>query len=360
MKKVILFLALAMMFANTEVCSAKTDDPFDTFRALHEQVKARNDKWTKDIQEKEEAKEVEEDEDDEDSEEPEESDSTVEKVADESVVAVKPAARGDADELVFKADHNNKFSFEVGSWKTELDGHLQIADDNNEFVDINKRIDFGRDINISKETIPSFKLSYKFGGKTTMEISYLKQEQDGNLSIAGKVFNGKNFQAGAHLEVENEWYDIAWKRKLARTLNSEGNETSSAGLIFGVKTNKAYAKVQDPQVGGVPGEIAPIPESKDWDKTFPVPYLGLNGSVSFGNRLFVDGDFRYFKLNYDDYEAKYHDYIVELAYRVTGDTCKNEAFLKAGYRSAEYDVSGKGDAVLLEYKGPVFYLEFKF
>lgn len=347
MKKVILFLALAMMFANANVCSAQSDDPIETFRALAEQVKERNNNWKMQTLAKDEARE--------------EGSEVVEEVEEESVAPLSYSAPNphETEELVFKANHNNKLSFEVGSWKTELDGHLQIADDN-DYVDINSRIEFGRDITVSKETIPSFKLSYKFGGKTTMEISYLKQEQDGNLSIAGKVFNGTAFQAGAHLEVENEWYDIAWKRKLARTLNSEGNETSSAGLIFGVKTNKAYAKVQDPQVAGVPGAVAPIPESKDWDKTFPVPYLGLNGSVSFGNRLFVDGDFRYFKLNYDDYEAKYHDYIVELAYRVTGDTCKNEVFLKAGYRNAEYDVSGKGDAVLLEYKGPVFYLEFKF
>ena len=173
------------------------------------------------------------------------------------------------------------------------------------------------------------------------------------MNVAGKVFDGVTFNANAKLRMKNEWIDFAVMRKLARSFNREGRESGYINGIFGIKTNMLKADVKDPEVGGMPTASA------DWDKTVPVPYLGLNLELPVSTRVFVKSDIRYFKLNYDDYDAKYRDFLIEAVYRMN-NSFNNEWFLNFGYRNAKYDVNGKGDDVLLEYKGPIMGIETAF
>lgn len=247
---------------------------------------------------------------------------------------------------------NRKWKFQVLSWDTELTGHVQISDDDN--VNNAEKITFGKDISFSKEKIPGFRASYAWGGRTTFEFSYANQDHDGKLSVKRK-FNGKNFNVDASLRLQNEWVDLAWIRKLSHSFNEEGHEKNYFSGIFGIKANYTNIELTNPVAAGLT-----VGARAEWAEAIPIPYLGIEGGVLMGKSLWLKANCRIFKLTYDEYSAEHHDYIVNVAYRLNEQNKNQDWFFNVGYRDVNYDISGDGDSVLIEYKGPIVGVDVHF
>lgn len=247
---------------------------------------------------------------------------------------------------------NRRWKFQLLSWDTKLTGHVQISDDDN----VNKadKITFGKDISFSKEKIPGFRASYAWGGRTTFELSYANQDHDGKLSVPRK-FNGKNFKLDASLRLQNEWVDLAWVRKLSHSFNEEGHEKSYFSGIFGIKVNYTNIELTNPVTAGLT-----LGARAEWAEAIPIPYLGIEGGLLMGKSLWLKANCRIFKLNYDEYSAEHHDYIVNVAYRLNEQNKNQDWFFNVGYRDVNYDISGDGDEVLIEYKGPIVGVDVHF
>lgn len=280
-------------------------------------------------------------------------DITIDSVIDEKIQETVTSASRDrsvfGDEVV---NVNRKWKFQLLSWETKLTGHIQIA--GKDSTSTAEKITFGQDITFAKEKIPGFRASYALGGRTTFELSYANQDHDGHLSFA-RTFKDKNFNIGASLKFQNEWIDMAWIRKMSHKFNEEGHEKFYWSGIFGIKTNYTNIELSNPVAADMT-----LGARAEWAQAIPIPYIGIEGGMLLGKSLWLRTNCRIFKLNYDGYSAEHHDYTYNVAYRLNKESKNQDWFFNAGYRDAKYDITGKGDEVVIKYKGPIFGFDVHF
>lgn len=265
-----------------------------------------------------------------------------------------------------KAQINKKWSFEVLSWNTELDGHVAVADNERALVEAvnrgNAKIDLKNDTSLDKKKVPGLKLAYSNGGRSSFEFNWVNIEQNGHLSGTRKEFKGKLYAADANFEINNAMYDLVWKYKFNHKVEESGREKSYVSGLLGVKASKMEFKFngQARVVGGNNQNMEETHEERE-SETIPVPYIGVEAGTYIGERVYLKGYYRYLKLNnVKDYDAEHSDYDVSLSYRLSGTDCDQDIFLDVGYRQVVYDVEGDGKDVELKYKGPYVGLEFRF
>ena len=255
---------------------------------------------------------------------------------------------------------DNKWSIGILGWNSELDGHINIAENKAALVAAgnNGRIDLKNDTTLDKKKVPSLKLSYRHGGRSSFEFSWTKVEQDGQLIGIAKEFKGKLYQAGARFEINNSMYDLLWKYRFNHKFDENGREKSYVAGLLGIKSSKMdFSFNGQATVGG--GPVAEYRESKS--ETIPVPYIGIEAGTYVSDKVYLKGYYRYLKLNnIKDYDAEHSDYDVSLSYKLSEDNGNQDVYLDVGYRQVVYDVEGKGNDVELKYKGPYIGLEFRF
>ena len=247
---------------------------------------------------------------------------------------------------------DKKWSIEALGWNTELTGHVKIVENKN-LPNSGEVIDFERDTrNLDKKKVPGLKLSYKVGGRASIDFNWTKIEQNGVLTVA-KQFKGKNYDAQADFEINNSMYDLVYKYRFSHKVEESGREKSYVAGLFGIKASDMEFKLS--------GKVAGVDQSTSYSETLPVPYIGIEGGTYIGEKLYLKGYFRYLKLDgIKDYDAKHADYDVSLSYKLSNQDGNQDLFLDVGYRQVSYEVDGKGNDVELKYKGPYVGLEFRF
>lgn len=247
---------------------------------------------------------------------------------------------------------DKKWSIEALGWNTELTGHVKIVENKN-LPNSGEVIDFGRDTrNLDKKKVPGLKLSYKVGGRASVDFNWTKIEQNGILTVA-KQFKGKNYDAQADFEINNSMYDLVYKYRFSHKVEESGREKSYVAGLFGIKASDMEFKLS--------GKVAGVDQSTSYSETIPVPYIGIEGGTYIGEKVYLKGYFRYLKLDgIKDYDAKHADYDVSLSYKLSNEDGNQDLFLDVGYRQVSYEVDGKGNDVELKYKGPYVGLEFRF
>ncbi len=285
------------------------------------------------------------------------------KVVDDSKEYSDVITAADASSKDRTAVINKKWSAEVLGWNTELDGHVKIAkDENTPVTDAAGRIDLGSETSIDKKKVPGLKLSYRHGGRASVEFNWVKIDQDGHLALLNgqtKTFKGKEYGGNANFKIDNSMYDLLWKYRFSHKVEESGREKSYVAGLLGIKASKMDFSIEGQATeNGVP--IAGIhQESKS--ETIPVPYLGVEAGTFLGDNLYLKGYFRYLKLNnIKDYDAKHSDYDISLSYKLSNKEGNQDIFIDVGYRQVVYDVEGEGNDVELKYKGPYVGLEFRF
>ncbi len=274
---------------------------------------------------------------------------------------VKTAAEASAKDRT--AQISKKWSIEALGWNTELSGHFKIADNENELnalTDAQARIDLKSNTTLDKKKVPGLRLSYRHGGRSTIEFNWAKIDQNGRLKGVNKTFKGKEYRADdSNFEINNSMYDLVWKYRFAHKVEESGREKSYVAGLLGVKASKMEFNFrgQASEDGGNTYQFMNTHEKE----TIPVPYLGVEAGTYLGEKVYLKGYFRYLKLNnVKNYDAKHSDFDVSLSYRLSGNDGDQDIFFDVGYKQVVYDVEGKGKDVELKYKGPYVGLEFKF
>ena len=247
---------------------------------------------------------------------------------------------------------NKRWSIEALGWNTELDGHVKIVENKN-LPNSGEIIDFGRDTrNLDKKKVPGLKLSYKVGGRASVDFNWAKIEQNGVLSV-NRQFKGVNYGANADFEINNSMYDLVYKYRFSHKVEESGREKSYVAGLFGIKASDMEFKLS--------GDVAGVRQSTSYSEKIPVPYIGVEGGTYIGEKLYLKGYFRFLKLDgVKDYDVKHADYDVSLSYKLSNEDCNQDLFVDVGYRQVTYEVDGKGNDVELKYKGPYVGLEFRF
>ncbi len=247
---------------------------------------------------------------------------------------------------------NNKWSIEALGWNTELTGHVKIVENKN-LPNSGEIIDFDRDTrNLDKKKVPGLKLSYKIGGRSSVDFNWTKIEQNGVLTIA-RQFKGKNYAANADFEINNSMFDLVYKYRFTHKVEESGREKSYVAGLFGIKASDMEFKLD--------GDVAGVRQNTSYSENIPVPYIGVEAGTYIGENIYLKAYYRYLKLNnIKDYDAKHADYDVALSYKLSNKDGNQDIFVDVGYRQVSYDVDGKGNDVELKYKGPYIGLEFRF
>ncbi|MBQ3643120.1 MAG: hypothetical protein II961_00855 [Candidatus Riflebacteria bacterium] len=274
------------------------------------------------------------------------------KVVDDSKEYSDVITAADASSKDRTAVINKKWSIEALGWNTELDGHVKIVENKN-LPNSGEIIDFGRDTrNLDKKKVPGLKLSYRVGGRASVDFNWTKIEQNGSLAIA-RQFKGVNYAANANFEINNSMYDLVWKYRFSHKVEETGREKSYVAGLLGIKASDMEFKLS--------GDVAGVPQSTSYSETFPVPYIGVEAGTYLGENLYLKGYYRFLKLDgIKDYDAKHADFDISLSYKLSNKDCDQDLFVDVGYRQVSYDVDGKGNDVELKYKGPYVGLEFRF
>lgn len=255
-----------------------------------------------------------------------------------------------------------KWSIEALGWNSELSGHVKVAENKDALAllnDADGKIDLKSDTSLDKKKVPGLKLSYRAGGRSSFEFNWINVEQDGHLKEGlNKEFKGKVYTTDANFEINNSMYDLVWKYKFSHKVEESGRENSYVSGLLGIKASKMEFTF-DGNATENGANIGRRHEAKS--ETIPVPYIGIEAGTYVGEKVYLKGYYRYFKLNnVNDYDAEHSDYDVSLSYKLSGDDGNQDIFLDAGYRQICYDVEGKGNDVELKYKGPYVGLEFRF
>lgn len=256
---------------------------------------------------------------------------------------------------------NKKWSVEALGWNTELTGHINVAK-NKEALALagnNGRIDLESDTSLDKKKVPGLKLSYRHGGRSTIEFNWANVEQDGHLNNGlQKEFNGKVYGADANFKINNAMYDLLWKYRFSHKVEESGREKSYVAGLFGIKASDMEFTFD----GNATENGNPIGNHhEDESEVIPVPYIGVEAGTYLSDNLYLKGYIRYLKLNnIKDYDAEHCDYDISLSYKLSNKDCDQDIFFDIGYRQVVYDVEGDGKDVELKYKGPYFGLEFLF
>ncbi len=263
---------------------------------------------------------------------------------------LKTAAEASAKDRTAKI--NKKWSFEALGWNTELTGHVKIVENKN-LPNSGEIIDFGRDTrNLDKKKVPGLKLSYRVGGRASVDFNWSKIEQNGVLSV-NRQFKGVNYGANADFEINNSMYDLVWKYRFNHKVEESGREKSYVAGLVGIKASDMEFNLS--------GNVAGVRQSTSYSEKIPVPYIGVEGGTYIGEKLYLKGYFRFLKLDgVKDYDVKHADYDVSLSYKLSNEDCNQDLFIDVGYRQVTYEVDGKGNDVELKYKGPYVGLEFRF
>ena len=268
----------------------------------------------------------------------------------------------DASEKDRTAKINNKWSVVALGWNSELDGHVKIAENKDALATLNDadgRIDLKSDTSIDKKKVPGLKLTYRHGGRSSLEFNWVNIEQDGHLNNGlNKTFKGKVYTADANFKINNAMYDLVWKYRFSHKVEETGREKSYVAGLFGIKASKMeFSFDGNATENGV--NIGNHHEGRS--ETIPVPYLGVEAGTYLGDNLYLKGYLRYLKLNnVKDYDAEHADYDVSLSYKLSNKDGNQDIFFDVGYRQVVYDVEGEGNDVELKYKGPYVGLEFRF
>lgn len=244
-----------------------------------------------------------------------------------------------------KLTFSNNTSFELLAWDADIDGIIDVKG--------TARLDIKAEANVTEKTRFGFRITRATSEKGMFELSYMKQDND--ITVNRPItFDGKNYNVGANMNLKNTWFDLAYNHNLYR--NSEADQSFDAAYIdgiFGVKFSKSEVDIL--------GNVAGVTDRGNWDKSYPIPYLGLAGATQLSGNLWARASLKYMNIKVSGTDALHHDHSFHVAYKInTSISSDTELFLDLGYRHVKYDITNDNDSAEITYKGPVFGLFARF
>jgi hypothetical protein len=161
------------------------------------------------------------------------------------------------------------------------------------------------------------------------------------------------FPIGARIkgEVDFDVYQVAYEYLFLR--RESWDLGASIGVHYTTFETQLSASVAS---GGTGGSVT---RKADADLNAPLPVIGLHGTWSLGNDLWLDATAQFFSLSIDEYDGSLQDYRIGLVWQP-----KSWAGIGIGYNRFNVDVdvdsSGFKGALDWSYDGPIIYYSAMF
>jgi hypothetical protein len=228
-------------------------------------------------------------------------------------------------------------TLEVVFWMPEVQAKAKSSTD----VLPGTTIDFDSDLDLEfDDDVMMYRLS--LGGQQRVNIQYYVLEMSGKQIIQEDFdFGGETYTVGTKVdsEIKLDVYRVTWESDWL------SSENFRFGTIVGTNIIEAQVSVKNDLVG-----------SEDFDKTFPVPLLGVHGYVGATTGFGAYGEVAGLYLGYGEFEGGY----IEWEAGITWSSSGGAFFIKAGYREMIFELSDEDNELDLELKGYIFGAGFLF
>lgn len=239
---------------------------------------------------------------------------------------------------------------EVFAWRTELFGDVNV-----------KGMALGLENEASfagKTRLGLLTLTHGLSEANNLVLTYNSFDHTGRIHKA-VTFDRRNYQPGANIQIQNNWFDLAWSHNFRFWENAAGparRERRGGFLdgLLGIKVCKA-----DIDVAG----LEPLTNARargTWSGSFPIPYLGVGGGSQLSPNLWVDGHARFIATTVGGGSLRSSDLDLNAALRLNPEGKDAQWFGVLGYRFFRVDGASGGDEANLGYRGPMFGLLGRF
>ena len=242
-----------------------------------------------------------------------------------------------------------KFMFQLYYKKVELGGKMVIKGEPHASEVVNMS-------NLSKldeEYALGSRFKYNFGSRTSAEISYIQFEHSGNLKVP-RAFNGYQLKTGSKFNIKNRIFDIMFNRKFMREEDALAKYELFA--LGGIRIINSVITARGSQTGTTDQYVY-----ANWEKTFPVPYLGMKGGWKLGRATKLNGHLIYSVFpTTDGYDAEFYDIGTNVTFDFSESKFGNLLQLELGYNQEMYDIDGHGNGIQFKFSGPFASLNLVF
>ena len=242
----------------------------------------------------------------------------------------------------------DKAWIDLGGFWASIDSDLRI--DNQELGIEGTRIDFERHLGLDdSRTLPKITGGIRIGSRFRLEGDYFRLSRSGELVLLESIrIDDTVYPVNASVETDfsTDIYRVGVGYSLVRTDKAE------FGVSAGVHMSRGKFNVRANLLGGTLLE-------EGRNKSFPLPNIGLYGSMHLFGPVSLQGSADAFKMKYGDYKGSLIDAHVALEARVMKNVGIGAGYRYAGYKlkADKHDWRGK---LSYSYSGPMAYVELAF
>ena len=193
-------------------------------------------------------------------------------------------------------------------------------------------IDFVQEFGIERETLPEIRLSV--GRRHKFRLHYIPVRYSADAVIERTItFSGQTFTVGAPASTDIDW-DI-WR--FGYEWDFVSTERGFVGVIGGLRYNRLDASVESPALAQVAAT----------EQKAPVPTIGAIGRGFLHEMVSITAEFSGLRINTDDVEAKFLDFDINGAV-----TFGRYIGVQGGFRQITVDYFIDDDVGDLRLRGP--------
>lgn len=242
------------------------------------------------------------------------------------------------------------FNFQLYFKKIKLDGDMKIKGEPH----APETVSMSNLSNLDDEYAIGSRLKMALGYKTIGEISYIQFEHSGNL-ISPKAFNGYKLKTGAKFNMKSRFLDVMFKQKMNKD-EELVNDRYDSFLVGGIRTLNTILTARGPQTGTTDRYVY-----ANWEKTFPILYVGVDGGMKLGRDTKINGHLLFSSFpTTDGYDAQMYDMGANFTFDFPHNNFGNILQLELGYNNEKYDIDGHGNKINFKLSAPYASLNLLF
>ncbi|MBI4263835.1 MAG: hypothetical protein HY657_05650 [Acidobacteria bacterium] len=201
-------------------------------------------------------------------------------------------------------------------------------------------IDFVQEFGIEKKTFPEVRLTV--GRSHKFRFAYVPVKYEADATIQRTItFRGQTFVVGVPASTEIKWNIL----KVGYEWDFVSMDRGYFGVVGELKYNKLEASIGSPALTS--------PAATDQDA--PVPTIGVAGRGYVHPLVAISGEVGGLKISSDDFEAKFVDFDINGSV-----TFGRYIGVQGGYRAVTVDYVIEDDSGDLQLKGPYFGVVVRF
>jgi opacity protein-like surface antigen len=238
------------------------------------------------------------------------------------------------------------FTIQIGAYNAEAETKIRLDSTSGRFgTEVSFESDLGGE---HRKATPTFDMLWRFNPRHAIELSAISLRRDGQTTLSATIdWGDRTFPISTQVD-SNFDSDIV---RLAYRWSMVHDDRAELGLLLGVHYTRLETSLSS--VGSATSF------SDDAAIDYPLPTIGLRGSVRLGESWRVNGFGQFLKLKIDDYDGEVLNAGVGLEWMFA-----RSMFAGLGYEYYKYNlVSSKDNArgeFNYEFDGPRLYFGWSF